>query len=89
MALNVTITPARIALTTLDLGMVSVGGVRSATVIVKRRVVVSAPAVAVHVTALGPIGKVDPESGLHVTGSGRFWSSTADAVYVTAAPAKL
>ena len=67
----------------------SVGGVRSATVIVKRRVVVSPPSVAVHVTVVGPIENVDPEGGLHVTGIGRFLSSTADAVYVTAAPAKL
>ena len=89
MALNVTITPARVVFTTLDFGTMSVGGVLSATVIVKRRVVVSPSSVAVHVTVLGPIGKVDPEAGLHATGIGWFLWSTADAVYVTAAPAKL
>ena len=88
-ALNVTITPARIVFTTLDGGTASVGGVLSATVIVKRRVVDSSSSVAVHVTEVGPIGKVDSEGGLHVTGIGRPLSSTADAAYVTAAPAKL
>jgi hypothetical protein len=55
----------------LSAGTVTTGAVRSTTVILKVRVVVCPWALALHVTTVGPSGKIDPEGGLQSTVIGR------------------
>ena len=63
------------------------GGVVSWTVTLKVAVAVLLPlSVAVQLTVVVPIGKVEPEAGAHVTGSVPSTTSVAVAVNVTAAP---
>src|SRR5215831_19468863 len=71
-------------------GTVITGAVVSLTVTVNdAEATLPALSDAVHVTVVVPSGKVDPDAGVHVTGTTPSTSSSADAVYVTTAPAGL
>ena len=87
-AVNETTLPAELVASNVILdGNVSVGAVVSLTVMVKDPVpVLLAASVAEQFTVVVAIGNVEPEAGVHVTGTGPSTLSVAVAVYVTAAP---
>src|SRR5258708_32254073 len=67
-----------------------VGGVVSCTVTVNEPcATLPAASCALHCTVVVPSGKVDPDAGVHVTGTGPSKSSMAVAVNVTTAPEAL
>jgi hypothetical protein len=71
-------------------GTVTVGPVVSSTLTVKLPgFVLPCASVAEQFTVVGPSGNVDPDGGLHITGTGPSTLSFADAEYVTTAPAGL
>jgi hypothetical protein len=88
---NVTAAPAALVATVLiGPGTVTVGGWLSETVTWKVALpVLPAASLAEQVTVVAPIGNIDPDAGLHVTGRGPSTASDAEAENVTAAPAAL
>ena len=85
MAVNVTTTPeALVACAVMFAGSVSLGGVVSCTVMVKVAVpVIPALFVAVQVTVVAVITKVDPEAGTQVGAIAPSTTSVAEAENVT------
>src|SRR5439155_5785705 len=76
-----------VASTVAFAGTVTTGPLVSATVTVKEAdPVLLLVSVAVHVTVVGPSGKVAPLAGVQVTGRGPSTTSLADAVKLNAAP---
>jgi hypothetical protein len=90
-ALKVAIAPAGLVAARVSFaGSVRTGAVLSPTATVKvPEAVFPAASVAVHVTVVVPIGKVDPEAGVQTTGTGPSIASRADALKVAIAPAVL
>jgi hypothetical protein len=72
--------PAFVAATVMFAGVVSVGGVDSLTVTVNEFFpTLPVVSVAVQLTVVVPIGNVDPDAGVHVTGTEPSTGSVADA----------
>ena len=90
-AVNVYVAPlVRVASTVAFAGTVTTGPVVSVTVTVNDAVLRFVWAsVAVHITVVGPNGKVDPLAGVQVVAIGPSSASVADGVKVKGAPATL
>jgi hypothetical protein len=90
-ALKVAIAPAVLVAARVSFaGRVRTGAVLSPTVIVKLpEAAFPAASVAVQLTVVVPIGKVDPEAGVQTTATGPSIASRADALKVAIVPAVL
>jgi hypothetical protein len=90
-AVNVTTAPlGPVALTVMLAGTATTGGVFCSTVTEKVPVAVfSALSVAEQDTVVVPSGNVEPDAGVHVTGTEPSTRSDAEAVNVTTAPPAL
>ena len=87
-AVNVTSAPTKLVARVLTFaGVVRTGGVVSTTVTVSEAALWLAWAsIAVHVIAVVPNGKIDPDTGTHSTGVGPSTVSFDEALKLTAAP---